>query len=298
MNSPVRYYGGKGAIVQYLLQHVPPDDVYVTYLEAFAGGASLFFGKSPAKVDILNDIDSLVTNFYKVLRDMPDEFIRQANLIPYSREVHKDAKKVLKYPLDAIENTDLAKALDFFILCRQSMSGDMTGGWSHGKKTNPIGGWLSAIERLPEIVERLCGVQVENMNAIECIKKYDSTSTFIYTDPPYYTDSRVSSVVKSGHGYKQKAKSGYRAELPSSEHFNLLKQLHKCNGYVLLSGYHCKMYDDFFDEHEDWEVIDLEVVCQAAVVHGEGKLKEGYKRVEVLWKNEALCKAGHQLSWL
>ncbi len=252
MYSPVRYYGGKGLLVPYLLEHAPPSNSYDTYLECFAGGASLFFGKEPSKVDVLNDLDHLVTNFYKVLRDMPDEFIRQANLIPYSREVHKEAKVIMNLPLDTEIAHSLIKALRFFVLCRQSMSGDMRGGWSHGKKTNPIKGWLSAIERLPEIVERLRGVQVENMNAIRCIEKYDSTHTFIYADPPYYSSSRVQT--KGAIKYNRKVKSGYRAELAHHQHYDLLKVLNKCKGYVLLSGYHCSLYDNFF-KGKDWEVV-------------------------------------------
>ena len=65
---------------------------------------------------------------------------------------------------------------------------------------------------------------------------------------------------------------------------------------MLLSGYHDDMYDKFFEENEGWEIIDIDTVCQAAVVHGNGALKDNYKRTEVLWKNKMLVNSGHQMT--
>ena len=53
MRSPITWCGGKGLLVTKLLELMPEHKVYV---EVFGGGASLLFGKKPAKVEIYNDI--------------------------------------------------------------------------------------------------------------------------------------------------------------------------------------------------------------------------------------------------
>ena len=204
-----------------------------------------------------------------------------------------EAKEILElWPTHEITEKKMQWAIEFFIRSRQSMSGDLKGGWSHGKTTDAVRNWLSAVKRLPECVERLRAIQIEHVPAIKCLKKYDTSHTFIYADPPYAHESRERSSTKRG----RKVKSGYRVEMSYSDHKELLETLHGLKGYVLLSGYHNNTYDKFFEEHEGWEVVDIDTVCQAAVVHGDGELKKNYKRTEVLWKNEMLVKAGHQLS--
>ena len=40
---------------------------HTTYVEAFAGGAQVFFHKEPSKVEVLNDLDRDIVNLYRVL---------------------------------------------------------------------------------------------------------------------------------------------------------------------------------------------------------------------------------------
>ena len=50
--------------------------------------------------------------------------------------------------------------------------------------------WLGSVEDLPEIVQRLLRVQIENDTAIKVIQRYDSEDTLFYCDPPYPHGSR------------------------------------------------------------------------------------------------------------
>jgi len=293
MNSPLRWFGGKGHLTGKLLEHIPPKELYDIYLEPFAGGASMFFALPPTKLEILNDWDSLIVNFYRVLRDDGDKFIKLVNLLPYSREEYMDAKEILKlWPTHEIIDKKMRWAVEFFIRSRQSMSGDLKGGWSHGRTTDAVRNWLSAVARLPQCVERLRSIQIEHSPAVKCLQKYDTPYTFIYADPPYIHESRERTNTKRG----KEVKSGYRIEMSRGEHKELLEVLHNLKGYVLLSGYHNATYDNFFEEHEGWEVTEIDTVCQASVVHGAGALKKDYKRTEVLWKNKMLVNVGHQLT--
>jgi len=70
MNSPFRYAGGKFYARKLILEHIPSHTIYV---EPFAGGASIFFAKSKARMNILNDKDDALINVYRVIRDKPED---------------------------------------------------------------------------------------------------------------------------------------------------------------------------------------------------------------------------------
>lgn len=53
MKSPIKWFGGKGGQPLHLLPLIPPHKVYV---EALAGGASLFFAKAPAGIEVITDL--------------------------------------------------------------------------------------------------------------------------------------------------------------------------------------------------------------------------------------------------
>ena len=62
------------------------------YVEPFFGGGSIFFAKDPALVETINDLDSAVMDFFRVLRDQPEEFLWLAQLTPYSRELYNECR--------------------------------------------------------------------------------------------------------------------------------------------------------------------------------------------------------------
>ena len=80
----------------------------------------------------------------------------------------------------------------------------------------------------------------------------------IYCDPPYLLNTR-----SGGEQYKR--------EMTEDDHENLLYQLKKHKGFVLLSGYESKMYDSFLkDWHKETHINYSQV---------------GSKKQEVLWMN-------------
>ena len=280
MNSPIRWFGGKGHLTKHLLEFEPPHELYV---EPFGGGASLLFAKEPSKSEVYNDLDGLVVTFFTVLQRAPEELRNRLALMPYSREVHKAAKPVLDFTkFDTFDSID--KAIALYVLSRQSMSGDLKGGWSYGLQSNPALQWCASIERLEDCIKRFMTVQVENLDMLECIKKYDGKDTWFYIDPPYHCWTR-----KGG---------GYRLELKVGDHTKLLRLLNTVQGMVLLSGYNPKGQfsetDHYITMLTDWEKYEVETVSHATGttrktgITGEGALKENHKRTEVLWYNQNL----------
>ena len=228
-----KYYGGKFNMIKFLLQFVPPHKVYV---EVFGGSGALLFAKEPSKLEVFNDIDSEVVNFFRILRDKRKfkEFYRQVSLVPYSREEFKNFLKTLG------EGNEVERAVKFFVCVKQSFGGQLQNtGWSYGKTTNKdVSAYLSAIENLPQVVERLRRVQIENRDYRKIFEIYDSEDTFFYCDPPYVKDVR-------------KSYYNYRYEFTLEDHKEFVERVLKLKGMVLISGYEHPIYERL--EKEGWK---------------------------------------------
>ena len=78
------WYGSKARIaarISALMADIP----HRVYLEPYAGSAAVLFRKPRVPVEIINDVDGQVVNFFRVLRDHPAELARACQLTPYSR---------------------------------------------------------------------------------------------------------------------------------------------------------------------------------------------------------------------
>src|SRR4051794_15717834 len=70
LKPPIPYFGGKARIAPWIVSLMPPHRVYV---EPFAGSAAVLFAKARATHEILNDVDGEVVNFFRVLRERPED---------------------------------------------------------------------------------------------------------------------------------------------------------------------------------------------------------------------------------
>ena len=85
MNHPlIRYHGGKFRLADWIISHFPKHE---TYVEPFGGGASVLLSKTPSRMEVYNDLDSDIVNFFEILRDqkLAEELAQQIELTPYSR---------------------------------------------------------------------------------------------------------------------------------------------------------------------------------------------------------------------
>jgi len=172
MKPPIRYYGGKVYQADWILGVFRQYNFH-TYIEPFGGSGAVLFAKPPSPIEVYNDIYVDLVNLYKVIRD-PDMFTTFMNFVensPYSRETYYESCDIL------VENTsmsDVERAGHFFIAMRQNFSGCFCSGWSMigevGKRQAHH--YRHAIDRLPEVHNRLRHVHVENIDALECITRY------------------------------------------------------------------------------------------------------------------------------
>jgi DNA adenine methylase len=151
----------------------------------------VLFAKPPSQCEVYNDVYSDLVTFYKVLKD-PYQYELLSRIIectPYSREVYYDSRRAL----DSKTISDVERARAFFVCMRQSFS-NLMNSWSTPSECSRTVASLTywkAIDRLPEVHERLKNVHIENLDAIECIKKYANERSLCYVDPPYISGTRV-----------------------------------------------------------------------------------------------------------
>lgn len=144
-----------------LMKLMPRHDYYV---EVFGGGASLLFAKPPVKVETYNDLDGSLVEFFRVLRDPQDyeRFQRLVEATPYSRAEYYYCRDHWQDSDDRVE-----RVRRWYVAARQSFSGIWGRSWgfvleaSYRGMSGTTSGWLSTIDRLPEIHARLMRVQIE-----------------------------------------------------------------------------------------------------------------------------------------
>ena len=248
MKSPIRWIGGKFYLVPHLLKLIPKHHCYV---EVFGGGAQLLFGKPPSKVEIYNDIDQNLVNFYRVLRD-PEKYKKLVFLLeltPYSRLEWKTALQKLRNR----EGDDIERAYCFYYLIITCFNAFLTdkeaGGFSYSNSKNLPLTYFSKLPNFPQFHTRIKNVIVENLDYREILKKYDSPETFFYLDPPYLITTRSRNQL-------------YTHELNTpEEHQELCENILKLQGKVLLSGYDNEIYNSYL---KNWNTQEYEtkIWCQ------------------------------------
>lgn len=253
---PIRYYGGKWRLGNWITAQFPPHTCYV---DAFAGGASVLLQKPAATHEVMNDLNGDVVNFFQVLRRHTEQFIREVELTPYSRLEHRLAHQPTDDPLE--------RARRFYIRCWQSFGsgvGQSMTGWRFvigrdGSDTTPISTW-NQVEHLWEAAARLKLVQIECDDALKVLSRFDAPGTLFYLDPPYVHSTRNDRNVKG---------KGYAHEMSDDDHRVLAERARQLAGMVIVSGYPSPLYDELF---AGWERID----CQTMNV-------QSTEQTECLW---------------
>ncbi len=270
MHTPARWYGAKKWLTKHLLP-LPPHRIYI---EVFGGAATLLFALDDpdVQIDVYNDIDHGLNNFFLVLQDHYQEgdglFLQGLlELTLHSREEYIWCREHWRETNDPVE-----KARRFFVVMHQAYNGGVTSGFRYSKNltTNGVSPatarWLGAIARLPQAIERLRAIQIEDLDFAKCIEKYDAPDAFFYLDPPYIHSERVD-------------KKSYTNEMDDEDHERLVTSLMAMQGIAVLSGYDHPIYRPL--KKAGWTKGMVSRVRNAhSVKKGEGR---GKKKEEFLW---------------
>lgn len=261
VRPPVKWHGGKRYLAKWIIQQFPKHRIY---LEAFGGGASVLLNKPLADVEVYNDLDLRITRLFRVLRDQGEGFLAKVRLIPYSQVEFEAA---VPYPPGS---SDLDMAICDFVRWRQSFGGKGQS-WSYttsrarGGMAGDVNAWWTAIDHLPEIINRLRRVQILCQSAFEAIPRYDHPEGLVYCDPPYVHSTR-----------ETHSRRVYHTEMEDEEHRELAKLLRKCKAKVIVSSYPSALYAEVYN---GWCLITFDIANHAAGGRQKGR------ETECLWMN-------------
>lgn len=261
------YYGGKNRISDKLNDLMPESKIYI---EPFVGSGATLLNRARSGMEIINDFDSAISNFYKVLADgeTGKELLEKIYRLPYDEKLFDMAHE--HQGNNFYKVSDFDKALLTFVLVTQSYNsarrqfsrGDcQTGSYQRKIRSN-----------LPKVYERLQGVQVQNRNALDIITDMkDNPDVQMYLDPPYLHSLR-------GEG----ADKAYFKEMEYIDHVRMLETIRDAKCRILLSGYHAgknDLYDAYLLPH-GWKSQEL-----TKVIKSSQRQKERDIASEWVWLN-------------
>lgn len=257
MKPPLTYYGGKQKLASQIISMIPKHHIYC---EPFFGGGAVFFNKAPSKVEVINDTNGELVNFYRVLKTDYKSLNKEIQATLHSRESHDIAEVILNYPKLFSE---VRRAWAVWVLANQSFGSKLGGTWRCDLKDNSTPQCISNKKNnfTEEYAERMEQVQIENRDALKVIKLWDNKDVFFYCDPPYFNS-------KLGH-YK-----GYTEQ----DFENLLQALSEIKGKFILSSYPSEILEKYIKEYK-WTSKRIEGI-RVSVSLGKGKMK-----TEVLTRN-------------
>lgn len=271
INTPFGYFGSKNKIAMQLCEDLPPHNCWV---EAFCGSAALTLRKTPSPIEIINDIDNDIVNFFEQLRDNTEELLKIIELTPYAE--HELQKARIKDPKTT---NNLERARCFLIQAMMAINGVFgkeKGGFSYSDSYSRNGydarvnRWNNLPERLNLVIDRLKSVRIENKDARKILQRYlNRPATLVYLDPPYLT----------------KRTNGYNIDINDENfHKELLTLSNKAKCMIFISGYENKLYSTLLTPKRGWGKKTIQTITKDS----KGKV---HARTEVIWMNKYFLQA-------
>jgi DNA adenine methylase len=274
------YIGGKSKIGNWIKDYIPND--IETYVEPFSGMFWVFFKLDLKKFTnlkrvIYNDVNPLNVNFFNCLRKDPEKLWNLSNNIPI-----EDLDTFARFKSD-IFNEDLKLDKDYvdfeigykyaYVLSQVWSGTDPRKGnlIKNGGYVNKDGLYKSKFEIFrSKLIDnkwqnyfRLI-TDVENLDFEDVIKKWDSSTTYFYCDPPYYNTE----------GYYINHQFGI------DTHKRLWESLNSVKGKFSLSYYYFNQLEEWFPKDKyRWESKSFSKTAMAK------SGKEQSKGIELLIMN-------------
>jgi DNA adenine methylase len=265
INAPFGYFGSKNRIALQLCSDLPPHNCWV---EAFCGSAALTLKKEPAPIEIINDVDNEIVNFFQQLRDNHSDLCNLIELTPYAENELINARIFV----DGLSNIERARRfLVQSMMAINGLFGEAKGGFSYSDSyarnghDARVNRWNNLPERLKLVVARLKKVRIENKDAIKLLKRYiNRPATLVYLDPPYLGNR--------SNGYNKDAND-------EKFHEELLILSNKAKCMIFISGYENDLYETILSEENGWSKKTIET-------NTKNSKGQSHNRTEVVWMNK------------
>jgi len=249
------YIGGKSKIGKWIVPLYLND--METYVETFGGMFWCYFNMDlrqypNLKKVVYNDFNPLNYNLFKCVQN-PNELLRAMNGIPVQEQgvvptpvEHRERFQQFQSEIFAsgftINYPDYEVAAKYVYILTQVFSGSKPEKSSFiDLKGNYKSKYLTFRDKLtkPDWVEHFTRItNVENLDFQQVIEKYDSPSTYIYLDPPYWKTENY----YSNHDFDR------------ADHERLANVLNAVQSKFSLSYYDFDLLHDWFPEDRfRWE---------------------------------------------
>lgn len=169
-----------------MILSIIPD--HYTYVEPFLGAGWILFGKYKSNVEIINDINGDLINFFEIIRTQPEAFINRMNLTLKSKELFMQYRETMSDK----SLSSLERAFRFYYV-NQNAFGGLVRYNTKGICNSPYmrhpkrkqGGSYWDLDKIYLAHDRLKDVSIEQDDYKIIINKYDTSETLFFLDPPY-----------------------------------------------------------------------------------------------------------------
>lgn len=252
-----RWFGGKYRVINEITSLIPPH--ITAWYEACCGSAAVTLNKRKHPVEVLNDLDREVVNLFRLMADRRDgaNLLDRLLHLQHSKVKFMEAKRAKKNGFRGMDSLTMAEMS--YILISQSFNANRRN-YANGVSQRDYR--YSLEKNLPLVYQRLEGVQVTSMDAIELVDKVrDDPNAFVLLDVPYLPELRSPDCLDV-----------YGHEMSSLDHRKMLEVIRDCRCCIMLCGYRKKDGTDVYDKHllehgwKHYKLADLVKTCQTKKV--------------------------------
>lgn len=250
MKTPIRYWGGKQQLSAQIISLIPE---HLCYTEAFFGGGAVFFSKPPSKIEMINDLNDNMVNFYRMMKKNFGQLAEEIDLTLFSEFQYNEAKKLWKIGFSDGED-NVKRAWSVFVLSQQGFNGIMGSTWTYTNEKNVAKRFDQLKKEFAvKYINRLENTQIFCRDAISVIEDTDGPDVFHFIDPPYFNSDMAHYGGYSEEDFKR-----------------LLKLLEDIQGRFLLTSYPSEVLADFTNRN-GWGTINNEMHLSASNTAGKKK---------------------------
>lgn len=162
------------------------------YVEPFAGGLWVLLNKNKSSVEVINDINEDLINFYRIVRNNYEDFKKALKYLVPSRQMFEEYVNMGSEDLNKMSNIE--RAVRFLYINRCSHSGRMQNfGYSNSRRSN----LCCLTDDIDLIIDQIHGrikdAYIECWDYKKIIERYDERlnskekqNVLFYFDPPYH----------------------------------------------------------------------------------------------------------------
>ena len=267
------YIGGKSKIGKWIIDYYPQD--METYVETFGGMFWCFYNMDLDKFPnlkrvVYNDFNPLNYNLFQCIQN-PTELLKEIEKIPCQqrdvfptppeyRELFNTFQKEIFAEGFEVKGPDYVVAAKYAYILTSVFSGSKPETSKYidlkGKYKSKFLTFRDKLKNEKWVNKFLAVTHVENMDFEDVIKKYDSPTTYIYLDPPYWKTENY----YSNHDFDRE------------DHERLVKVLSEVKGKFSLSYYDFEILSEWYPKDEYvWETKDFTKAAGASSGKSQSK---------------------------